>query len=168
MRLRFVLMTISVLSLCLSFNLSTNGILATDEVLMVEYEKINPGDDYKYVIKRLKEKIALFFVFKPESKVSYYKKLLSVRLAELKLVAENKDIANIQTTSQRYEATAGQLTEYIKKKSLSKYDQEVIDLFSSHIPVIQEVQKNYEFNVAEWRFLENDINSLKQYTGMLK
>lgn len=150
---------------------STAQVIAqsSNDAVTINYENINPGDDYKYVFKRLREKISLFFSgFNSDSKTEYYQKLVKVRLAELKKVSDNKDIANIQTASQRYETTAGHLTEYVNKKSITKYDQEITDMFNSHILVIKEMQKNYDSTTAEWRFLENDVNSLKQYIEILK
>ena len=85
-------------------------------------EKVNPGDDYKYVIKRLKEKVVLFFFSaSPNKKINFYKNLIDIRLAELKYVVERKDIANFQTVSQRYTATNGEATDLVLEKGTKVY-----------------------------------------------
>lgn len=155
-----------------TFNLLTTIVSSADTspapLTQITYQSVNPGDDYKYVLKRLKEKIALFFYsFSPDRKYQYSKNLLEVRLAELKHVVDNKDIANIQTASQRYSASAGKLTEFVLAKNLSDRKVDLRNLFTSQVPVLETLRDSYEYNIGEYRFIQDDINSLASYISKL-
>lgn len=140
-----------------------------DSSYSVQYEKINLKDGSRYLVKRLKEKVILLFLFNnPQKKLNYYKTLLTIRLAELKFIVDNKDISNIQVASQRYFTTAGQLTELIKSKSeLASNKEGVQTLFAEHILVIESLGKAYPDTTAEWRLLRDDANYLKDYSQSL-
>ena len=131
-------------------------------------EKVNPGDDYKYIIKRFKEKISLTFLsIVPGRKIIFLSKLVDVRLSELKYVVEKKDIANFQTASQRYSATAGNATEFILVEGSKEDRQKLIEKYQSHTPVLVKLQEPYIPDNSEWRFLQDDINSLDSYVSKL-
>ncbi|KKR86104.1 MAG: hypothetical protein UU32_C0022G0009 [Candidatus Woesebacteria bacterium GW2011_GWB1_41_10] len=131
-------------------------------------EKVNPGDDYKYVIKRLKEKVVLFFFSaSPNKKINFYKNLIDIRLAELKYVVERKDIANFQTVSQRYTATNGEATDLVLEKGTKGDREKLIGKFKSHIPLLTKLEEPYVPDNSEWRFLQDNINSLESYISRL-
>ena len=131
------------------------------EEIVVNYERVNPNDAYKYKFKRLREKITLLVLSpSPNHKADYYEKLLNVRLAELKYVVDNKDAANIETSSGRYSATAGQLTEYIINKNLDEHKQKTADIMSSHLPVLEKLKESFDATTAVWRFIEYDVDYL--------
>jgi hypothetical protein len=136
----------------------------------VKYEKVNMKDGSRYLIKRLEEKTILFFLsFNSEKKINYYEKLLNVRLAELKYIVDNKDIANIQVASQRYFTTAGELTNFlVSKGASSSKKEEVKNLFSEHIKIIEIFKGTYDNTTAEWRLLRDDANYLIDYSTFLK
>jgi len=134
-----------------------------DNFQEIPREQINPDARSKYLVKRFKEKVTLFFKFDLNSKLDYYQVLLDKRLAELAHIADNKNVAYIETTSSRYESTAGQLTQIlIDNKSKEKF-LEVKQKFTGHLLVLAKIQDNFLSSTAEWRFIENDINSLKIY-----
>ena len=136
--------------------------------IVVKEEKVNPGDDYKYVIKRLKEKVMLFlFSASPDKKINFYQKLIDIRLAELKYVVERKDIANFQTVSQRYSATNGEATDLVLKKGTKEGGGKFVGKFRSHIPLLTKLQESYVPDNSEWRFLQDNINSLVSYISRL-
>lgn len=136
------------------------------QIIQIAYEPINPGDGFKFSFKRLREKVMLALVsFSSQSKYNYQKDLLNKRLAELKYVVDNKDIANIQTTSQRYSATAGQITELVINNDLDKRD--IRNIFSSQLQVLKDIQKQFNDTTAEWRFIEHDIDYIKSYISQL-
>lgn len=129
--------------------------------------KINPSDGYKYTLKRFEEKIVLFILNSlPKNKENYYEKLIDVRFAELTIVAQKKQIAHIEKSSQRYSATVGEAVNWNKNKSLNS--DELKKIIEGHLKLIPELQNNYDATTAEWRFLENDINSLKEYLKILR
>lgn len=136
----------------------------------INYEKINMENGFSYLLKRAKEKVALFILsYSPQKKLNYYEKLLDVRLAELKFIVYNKDIANIEVASQRYFSTAGQLTSYLMSKpNLSSSKETVINLFAKHSLVLENLKTSYENTTAEWRLLRDDVNYLNDYTSFLK
>ncbi len=132
-------------------------------------ENVNPGDDISYIIKRVREKISLVLLsFSPNRKADFYIQLTDVRINELGYIVDKKDIANIQTTSQRYSSAAGELTQYVISKNLTSLKDKIIQKFESHIKTIEKLKKNYDSNSAEWRFLEYDSSYLKTYQQKLQ
>lgn len=150
---------------------STARVQANDTVPpTIKYEKINMENGFPYLIKRGKEKVAIVLLsYNPQKKLSYYEKLLDIRLAELKYIVDHRDIANIQVASQRYFSTAGQLTSYfLSKPNLLSQKGAVIGLFSNHSIVLEKLKASYENTTAEWRLLRDDINYLADYSKMIK
>ncbi len=134
--------------------------------IQLPYEKINPKDGFKFSFKRLQEKIIFaFFTFSAQSKYMYQRDLLSKRLAELKYVVDNKDISNIQTTSQRYYTTAGDLTQFTIKNNQDK--NAFKEQLSSHLLILENLKKEFNDTTAEWRFIEHDIDYIKTYISQL-
>lgn len=143
---------------------------ATDSatpLIEVKYAGVNPSDSYRYTLKRLQENILLkIYSFFPQKKLSYSENLLDTRLAELKYIVDKKDIANIETTSQRYAATAGNLTEDAKNAS-DQMKMQIKKMLTDHLAFINNLKSSYNDTTAEWRFVENDVNSLKEYISKL-
>ncbi len=136
--------------------------------VVIKEEKVNPGGDYQYIIKRFKEKfILLVLSTSTNKKLDFYYKLVDVRLSELKYVVEKKDIANFQTASQRYSATAGEATDLVLKKGTKENKEKLIGKFESHVPVLTKLQEPYIPDNSEWRFLQDNVNSLRSYISRL-
>lgn len=133
----------------------------------INYESTNPNQGLQYGIKRVKEKIRLLLSFSSESKITYYQVLLKVRLAELKYVVDNRDIADIETTTQRYSSTVGELTDLVINNQLDNRKQETKDLLLNQLKVVDALKGSYDNTTAEWRFVENDSNYLKIYISKL-
>lgn len=131
--------------------------------MTVTYESVNPKDGFNYSLKRLKEKVTLGMLFVwPQKKSDYYEKILNVRLAEVKYVTDNKDLNQIENSTKRYAAAAGNYTEYIlSKESLKDNKNHAKDLLNSHLIEVETYKNNFESTRAEWRFVEDDVNSLK-------
>jgi len=136
----------------------------------IKYEDINPKNGYRYLLKRMKEKVVLLILStNSQKKLDYYEKLLNIRLSELKYIVDNKDISNIQVASQRYFTTAGQMTEFLKSKNeLTLNKERVKGLFTEHIKIIEFLKTAYPNTTAEWRFLRDDANYLIDYSSLLK
>ncbi len=150
-----------------SFSLMHTVVLA-DDGYQIKEQKINPGDDVLFLLKRAKEKLILILLTPlTEKKANYYFYLEEARLGELKKVVDNKDIANIQTTSQRFSSTAGQLTDFLKNKNLRDKKAKAKELFEKQLKVLDEFKQKYDGRTSEWRFLEYDINYLKIYSSLL-
>lgn len=137
----------------------------------ITYQDINPTDGYQYLLKRLKENIWLaMLAVNNGAKADFYLKLVEIRLAELKYTVDKGDISNVETVSRRYAATAGQATELISSVNPSIQRQILVDKLEQHILILKSLQSafgNDELK-AGWRFLEDDINSLKSYLSELK
>ena len=131
-------------------------------------EKINPDSGITYKTKRLKEKIALVLKFSNLSKASYLEKLLERRLYELKYIVENKQIAYLENSSQRYETSAGILTEFVLAKNVKSKKEELITMFRQHQKDIEKIRDNYSYDTSEWRLVMNDFNSLEIYISKLQ
>lgn len=146
-----------------------NSYVYAQSAFQVGAESTNPDMGYRYSIKRLREKITLLiYSFSPSKKCDYYKNLVNTRIAELKYISERKDIANIQKTSERYSATAGNATECLIQNNLdSAKKEELSTLFQSQIPDIEDFQVNFDPSTAEWRFLKYDKDYLQTYISQL-
>src|SRR3989344_247025 len=129
----------------------------------IPYESVNPPDGMPYLLKRIKEKIGLFFSFSNESKVNNYKKLTGIRLAELKFVIEKNHMGYFEQSTQRYFTTVGQLTTLVISKNVGSQYNPVKGELLLHIPVLTKLRDSYDFDTAEWRFVEDDINYIKGY-----
>lgn len=160
----FIIVTTIALIVALAF--LPHQILAAG--LELKYEAVNPGDDPAYVFKRLREKsILLIWSISSEKKADFYEKLLTVRLSELKKIVDKKDIANIQTTSQRYSATVGEYTDFLATSKLASRKEKVKAMLQMHIPVLEKLRDSYDYSLAEYRFIQYDIDYLKIYISKL-
>lgn len=136
-----------------------------------EMKKVNimPKDGLKFVLKRMGEKIMLTaYSIMPNKKCYLYQNLIESRLSELYAIAKEKDIANIETTSSRYSSTVGQATDYVLSKQLTDCKNSMKDKLSKHVPALKQAQEGFDYVTAEWRFIENDINTLKIYSEKLQ
>lgn len=135
-----------------------------------EMKKVNimPKDGLKFVLKRMGEKIKLtVYSAMPNKKCYLYQDLIESRLSELYSIAKEKDIANIETTSSRYSSTVGQASDYALSKQLTDCKNSLKSKLSNHLPVLEQAKEGFDYVSAEWRFIENDINSLKIYLEKL-
>ena len=136
-------------------------------LINISYDSVNPPDGMPYLLKRVKEKIGLFFSFSNESKIDSYKKLTKIRLAELKYIIEKNQMGYFEQSTQRYFTTVGQLTALVTSKNLTGQYIPVKDELLSHIPVLTKLRDSYDYDTAEWRFVEDDINYVKGYIDSL-
>lgn len=137
------------------------------QVIQVQYEEVNPDDGSNYIMKRLKEKIALFFAFSDKAKADLQKKLVQARFAELKYTINNKQMAYFEKSTQRYFTAAGQLTEFLVSKNMIQEYGPIREMFLSYIPLLTQLRDTYNPTTAEWRFVEDDINYTKTYIQKL-
>lgn len=151
----------------LSFTTGVSGEASQSAVLEVSSESVNPTDGISYVFKRVLERVNTFFAFSDRSIVNNYEKLLNSRLSELKYIIENKKMAYFEKSTQRYFTIAGQLTAFLTSKNLKDEYIPTKDLLLSHIPILTKLRDEFDFGTAEWRFVEDDINYIKEYAGKL-
>lgn len=130
-------------------------------------DRIYPDSVFKYNLKRLEEKVLLFLNFTSSSKAKYVQNLLEERLFELEYITETKNLAHIEKTSQRYETIAGELTELINANNLRREAGIARDKFEKHTAMLNFLRDQFKPGTAEWRFVQNDINSLSIYSQKL-
>ena len=133
----------------------------------VPYEKVNPSGGGDYIIKRLKEKLGLFFSFSTDSKVNFLRKQLATRLAELKYTIDKKEMSFFEKATQRYFTTAGDTTNLLKGKNKNEEFKPFSELLESHVPVLTKLRDMFQPTTAEWRFVEDDINYIRGYAKEL-
>lgn len=155
-----------VLVVCLIVFTSTIAIsstIAQENSNQIPYETVNPENNFKYFIKRSKEKLALSILsLFPAMKTSYYESVLSARLSELKYVTDRKDLAHIEKTTQRYAATVGEYVDHILSADDAEDEKNKAKQFLlQHLDELPKYNDNFEDTRAEWRFVEDDVNTLK-------
>ncbi|MBI4058752.1 hypothetical protein HY404_00775 [Candidatus Microgenomates bacterium] len=128
----------------------------------ISYETVNPDNGTQYILKRLKEKIALFFAFSSDQKFKQLKKETDVRMAELKYIIDNKQMGFFEKATQRYFTTAGKLTDLAVSNKISGKYQELKEDLGKHILLLNALRDTYHPTTAEWRFVEDDVNYVKQ------
>lgn len=116
-------------------------------------------DHVATVLEKFKEKITLFFKFSKEEKFNYNQYLVEKRLAELKYVVDSKKGDLVEETSSRYTTYLGNFTDFAVKNSFSNKKDELLIMYKSQKTVLEELQKNFEFESGFWLLLQHGINS---------
>src|SRR5258708_138441 len=93
--------------------------------LILFSDKVNPNLGPLFQFKRLQEKFYLSLRNSPETKLDYQKTLLNNRAQELRYLVETKNYRYILTSSLRYSATAGNITNLIADAGLKDRIDEV-------------------------------------------
>lgn len=126
--------------------------------------------DYRMIfgLKRFQENIFLKIKATPTQKVDYESAILDERLSELKYLVENQKTGYLLTSSLRYSATAGKLTEIIKQNYVFDKIPLIQAKFKSHQEIIAGLvtlcQKN---DNTECKYIKDDVNYLKLYSDRL-
>jgi len=158
-----------VLLLTLSFLFISNNIVLAKTEYDFQFEQVNPGDNYtKYFQKRLAEKVNYILSFSKDKKADLLKKYADRRFKELVYTIEKDDRANLETATQRYFTSVGKYTEFLNKYEFFEKKSEAKEMILSHIPIIEKIRDYYEYNTAEWRFLEDDKNYALNYAASLE
>lgn len=142
----------------------------TVQTIEVNYERVNPSDGFNYGLKRLKEKLLLILPFRSaKSKAGLYEQFTKNRLAELKYVVDQKDMANFENATTRYFTTVGQFVDFLTKNGTADQKSQAAKSLSTHTPVLEALRDTFEGQEkAEWRFMQDDINYVKLYTDQLQ
>ena len=117
---------------------------------------------------RLWERITLFFKFSNSDKVNYQQYLAQKRFAELKYVIDSGQGNLIEDTSSRYSTYLGRLTDLIVKNKMVDKKEETLKMFESHLPILEDLLSDQEYNSGFWLLLQHDINYLKLYVDQIK
>lgn len=148
---------------------STVSLVFGKEIVEIEIknELINPGSFY-YSFKRLWEKGLGQLMFSQNSKISFHKAQLKSRLAELKVVVDEKILSEVQRSSERFAYQAGILTNEIVKKDDPKIKGKLLEEFEKYDPLLQKLRDRFEANSSFWMLVQHDINTLKILSERLK
>lgn len=161
----FVAMTLCTLALPFAYTSVFSQTKISDVVV---FEKVNPDNPRSYRIKRLGEKLRVFsFLTNNKKRALYLATLTDKRLAELAYIVDKKDLANIETSSQRYEASVGNATELLVSKKLTNETPEFIEKLKKQQAVLDVLSTKFDYKTAEYRFVMNDVNSVKLYLDKL-
>lgn len=117
---------------------------------------------------RLFEKISLFFKFSKENKLDYMIYLQEKRLADLKYAVDNDEGDLIEELSSRYSTYLGNMTNFISERKIKYKKEEILKMMENHSKIIENLQKNFEFESGLWILLQHDINTLKIFSDKLK
>jgi len=160
-RIFFVLFSVFLIS----FHCKTGAVYASD---IYSVESVNPDNAYGYSVKRVGEKIKLFLLnVSPKSKADFYLKLIDRRFNELGYIASEKNLNYIEDASYRYFTHAGLLTEYLIEKDMDEKKESAVVIFRSHLPKLEKFRNGFDYDTAEWRLIQYDIDYLNTYLGML-
>lgn len=119
---------------------------------------VKPDSPLPYALQRVQENLNLVVRVTNNQKRDYYLYLLDKRLNELKYIVSKRDANYIETSSQRYAATAGRLSKLVSDPK------QVKDKFDEHKQVLGKLRDVYESqDKAEWRLIQDDINYLDIY-----
>lgn len=122
-------------------------------------------DSNLYSFRRIYEKTLTITKNTPEQKVEYYQYLLNERFNELKFVFIIVDTRYVISSSLRYSATAGHLTDLIIKYKMQKKADELSKVLEKHKIELNDL--NVNSTKYEKKFLEDDVNYLNIYLDKL-
>lgn len=123
----------------------------------------NPDFSPLYSLKRVQEKLFSAISVSPAAKADYYQHLLDQRLAEMDHLVKSQHYTYLWSSSLRYAATAGNLTDYIIANNLKDKFSSVTDQFNKHKQVLYDLYVYYPKNINndEWKYVLDDINYLE-------
>ncbi|MDO8637950.1 MAG: hypothetical protein Q7R43_00090 [Candidatus Daviesbacteria bacterium] len=114
----------------------------------------------EHFLKKVPQKIEENLQFSNKSKLHYHRDLLNKRILELKIVAENKDIGSLQTSSQRVSFETGKILEYTQNITLGEKN-DIKNQFVSYKPTLEKLRDLFPANSSYWMFIQYDIDTLE-------
>lgn len=153
-KLKIIVITFSIIGIFLIPNLAY-----ADTNIKLSTPQINP-DSPLYPLKRATEKFLFSFQFTSNSKLTYQKELLQIRLAELKYIAENHLLGQVETSSQRFAYQVGTLIDFVKANKLDNQKKQILYTVTNYKPVLEKLRDEYKANSSYWLLLQQDIDSI--------
>lgn len=133
-------------------------------------QKANPDNPALFKLKRLQEKAFFKLKSNPLAKGAYFEALLGVRLEELENLVKNKSYNYILSSSLRYSATAGELTNLVVSNNLKDEVDNLKNTFSDHQKRLYSLTDKYPKDIPgneEWKYIQDDFNYLGLYLDKL-
>ncbi len=137
-------------------------LLAIFVVALFLSPRSNPDFPPLYNLKRLQEKLFSAISTSPTAKADYQQYLLDQRLAELDHLVKSQQYTYLWSSSLRYAAVAGNLTDYIIANNLKDKIPVVTEQFRNHQRALYALYVYYPKNINndEWKYVLDDINYL--------
>ena len=120
------------------------------------------------VFEKLGEKVTLFFKFSKKDKADYENYLIEKRLSELKYVVDSKQGNLIEETSSRYATYLSSFSDLVIKNKLSNKKNEVLNLYSRHKKILEELQNTFETDSVFRMLIQHDIDTIKLFSTRVK
>lgn len=133
-------------------------------------QNANPDNQPFFNLKRLQEKAFLKLKSDAASKADYMSSLLDLRLLELQNLVKNKSYDYILSSSLRYSASAGQITDLVIANNLTDKVDAVKNQFLNHQKLLDVLYVAYPKNIpdnVEWKYIQDDFNYLGLYLDKL-
>lgn len=133
-------------------------------------QKANPDIPPLFTLKRLQEKAFFKLKSSPLSKGAYLESLLEVRLEELENLVDSRSYNYILSSSLRYSATAGELTNLVVSNNLKGEMDHLKNIFSKHQKRLLYLTDKYPKDIPgneEWKYIQDDFNYLGLYLDQL-
>lgn len=150
--------------MCYIFNMPKKTILNLFLLIIVAVifaMGINMAATFKEgAISRVFEKTKLLFQFSPEGKAEYWRKLVEVRLDNLKSAVDQNNLGLIEETSSRYSTYVGRYSEYVLGNRIRGQKEAAIEMFNKHAEILSSIQTKYIYDSAWWLLIQHDINTL--------
>lgn len=141
---------------------------ASDEILILKTESVNPGSFY-YPIKRLWEKGVGLLQFDRQAKINYEKALLDIKLSELNFVVKHKFLSEVQKSTERFAYEAGILTDELIQEDNKTEKDVVIKKFAMYGSFLEKLRDEKYPKSSSFRMLiDHDIDTLKFLSNRLK
>lgn len=116
-------------------------------------------------IEKIQEKFTLIFKFSKQNKADYHQYLAEKRFAEFKYAVDNDKYDLIEETSSRYTSYLGRLSEYVLEKNIISKKDSLLSMYDTHIKIITELQKQYEYDSAWWLLSQHGINVAREFSS---
>lgn len=121
--------------------------------------KITP-DSFYYPLKRISEKVIVYFYFDSNKKADYYRNLVQERLAELKYIVDKDFKDQVEKSTQRVSYQVGVLTDYVLEEKLDNKKQDAIGLYKEDKIILEKLRDKYPENSSFWMLVQHVINSI--------
>ena len=134
-------------------------------------QKAAPDAPPFFALKRVQEKVFLKLKSNAGDRIDYMSSLLDSRLEELQSVEKNKNYDYILSSSLRYSASAGQITELVTTNNLTDKVDTIKNQFLNHQKLLDALYVAYPKNIPdnwEWKYIQDDFNYLGLYLDQLK
>lgn len=125
-------------------------------------------ESFYYPFKRIYEKALLTLNFSSNSKIEYNRNVYKERLAELNYVANSRLLGVFETSSNRFSAQAGTLTDNVLSLKMDSHKKDIIKLFNESKATLEKMRDLYPANSSYWMLIQHSINSLELNSEKLK